>query len=64
MNHYLPRQESEWVKTQGEGYLLKLVRGAMALHESPRAPDLPPDVPFTEVRPRLLSGAELLHPKR
>ena len=24
MNHYLPRQESEWVKTQGEGYLLKL----------------------------------------
>ena len=24
MNHYLPRQESEWVKTQGEDYLLKL----------------------------------------
>ena len=79
---YLPKQESEWVKSQGKGYLLKLVRGAMALHESPseerpdsgrlasaallrakeKEAEVASPVPFTEVKPRLLSGSALFHP--
>ena len=80
---YLPKQESEWVKSQGKGYLLKLVRGAMALHESPseerpdsgrlasaallrakeKEAEVASPVPFTEVKPNLLSGSALFHPK-
>jgi hypothetical protein len=72
---YLPQAESEWLKAQEKGYLLGLVRREMAGGEPPSGQSENQrfadwlskqpfeDKPFVAVKPKLLSGSELFHPK-
>jgi hypothetical protein len=60
MNFYLPKAESEWLKSKGKDYLLELVREQMQeRHDVAEA--IQSD--FTAVKPNLLSGSALFHPK-
>jgi hypothetical protein len=63
---YLPKAESEWLTSQGKGFLLKLVRREMAGGEPPSVLEAvhSPDATFVAAKPRLLTGAELLHPRK
>jgi len=68
MNHYLPKAESEWLKSQPEGFLLRLVRKEMKQEMSPAAEVVvaktePPSAAFVPAKPNLLSGSALFHPK-
>lgn len=66
MNWYLPRVESEWLKSQEKGFLLQIVRKQMAGGEPPSEEPVEfwtDAVPFTAVKPPLLTGSELFHPK-
>jgi hypothetical protein len=62
---YLPKQESEFVKSQPEGYLLALVRKEMSpAAEVEVAKAEPPPAAFVPAKPNLLSGSALFHPQK
>jgi hypothetical protein len=56
---YLPKQESDWLKSQPKDYLLELVREQMQeRHDVAEA--IQSD--FVAAKPKLLSGSALFHP--
>jgi len=64
---YLRPEEAAYVKSKGPGWLRRMVKAQMklAIDAVPCVGLLVEDSPsFVEVKSRLLSGAELLHPKR
>jgi hypothetical protein len=62
---YLPKQESEFVKAQPEGFLLALVRREMSpAAEAEVTKAEPPSAAFVPAKRNLLSGSALFHPQK